>query len=288
MNRRLPITGPALVSVAALTITALVVLWQLPALLAAAFGPGPTDDDPRTMVTELVAMHDEDFEIYKDRFLGRSLFYLPPAPRRREPVVPPPPIREERPKPEPVVVEAPEPTAPAQYTGPSPMFAIGDVVTFKPVRASDSDLVVRVGEESQGVRVIAMDLPWSIRVGHRGGEYDVPLFKEWKHLAPTAAPNAAAPRGSQPFLIEIPDRDGLSGDGERPGNLENPGGGAPAEPPPAEPSEDEPGVEEPVVEEPVAPETPEPAPPAPEADDDEPEESPDGGEEPDPVDNPPS
>ena len=102
------------------------------------------------------------------RFDGRSAFFMPPAPGRKppKPVKPPEP-----PKPPP---PPPPPSAPREYTGPKPVGAIGNLVFF-----ADSSQI-KVGEERGGVKVLASAAPWSVKLAHAGGEYDVPLWSKGK------------------------------------------------------------------------------------------------------------
>ena len=93
---------------------------------------------------------------------GRSLFFVPSAP----PPPPPPRVAEEdRPAPAP-----PPPPPPSRYEGPQIVALINDTVWL----AGGDQLAP--GESAQGVRVIAVDAPWSARVEWGGVEFDVSLF----------------------------------------------------------------------------------------------------------------
>ena len=111
-------------------------------------------------------------ELQRKRFDGRSGFFMPSPPVRKaaKPVKPPEP-----PKP----VEPPKPPPPpSEYAGPRPLGALGEVVFF-----ADNNRI-RVGEEKMGVKVLATSPPWSVRLAHSGGEYDVALW----------------PKGNEPFF----------------------------------------------------------------------------------------
>ncbi len=164
--RRIRLSTPLLVNLGAAAVAALVVVASVPALVGAIFAPGLAEDETQERITKLLAAHDQDRSTYVGRFDGRSLFVKPsPPPPVREMVRPQEPI--ERPAPEPVA-----PTVPVSYGGPSILFVLGDEVWFH------NGMTLRVGEEDQGVKVIASNAPWSVRLGHGGGEYDVPLFQK--------------------------------------------------------------------------------------------------------------
>ncbi len=40
--------------------------------------------------------------------------------------------------------------------------------------------VGRVGEEGDGVKVLASNPPWTVKLAYAGGEYDVPVFKDYQ------------------------------------------------------------------------------------------------------------
>jgi hypothetical protein len=134
-------------------------------------------------------------EKYKEQFNGRSVFFKPPA-------WPSPPIVKV-PDDDDNDIPPPPPTPPEDkiYTGPGILYALGDVIRFKAKSASEKPLDIRVGEEKNGVRVISTNLPWTVRVGYRSKEWDVPIFNrgEDKFLLAQAKPIEII-RG----LLEIP------------------------------------------------------------------------------------
>ncbi len=157
---------PLVTSVAAIVFAALVMVTEVAGLISAALTPGVGEDPTAARLNEYLAVHDAVMKTYRDRFEGRSLFFKPkppPPPKRPKPLVvdrgddPPPP---------------PPPKTPASYTGPSVIFVVGDEVWFHKGRHAS------VGEEVDGVTVIASDPPWTVTLGHAGGEYEIPLFRK--------------------------------------------------------------------------------------------------------------
>lgn len=141
------------------------------------FGSG---SDPAQGLTDALKRHGELAQVSTKRFDGRSAFFTPPAPVRRPPKPTKPP---EPPKPPP---PPPPPPIPREYGGPKPVGAIGGLIYF-----ADSTQI-RVGEERGGVKVISSAAPWSVRLAHGGGEYDVPFWtrgreeffnnNDWKNM----------------------------------------------------------------------------------------------------------
>ncbi len=97
------------------------------------------------------------------------MFFKPKPPPKPRATPPPKPaiVQRDEPKPPPTPVE---PSAPRTYQGPSIMFVLGDEVWFH------GGLRVSVGDEKDGVKVLASDAPWSVTLGHMGGEYTLDLF----------------------------------------------------------------------------------------------------------------
>lgn len=108
----------------------------------------------------------------ENRFSGRSIFYVPKEPRRPTRPVPPAPPRvvtETAPPPPP---PPSPPSAPTKYAGPSIRGILGNEVFF------DSGKRVKVGDSADGVGVLKINGPFSIRLGWKNGEYEVSLFTE--------------------------------------------------------------------------------------------------------------
>lgn len=127
------------------------------------FGSG---SDPAQGLADALTRHGEIAQASTKRFDGRSAFFTPPAPVRKPPKPTKPP---EPPKPPP---PPPPPPVPREYTGPKPVGAIGSLIYF-----ADSTQI-RVGEERGGVKVISSAAPWSVKLAHGGGEYDVPFWSK--------------------------------------------------------------------------------------------------------------
>ena len=156
---------PLVTSVAAIVLATLVMVTQVAGLVSAALTPAVGADRTTSRLNEYLDEHDEGMTTYRERFDGRSLFFKPKPPRRR--VEPPPPVvdRGDDPLPPP-----PPPPPPRLYGGPSVIFVVGAQVWFHNGRHAS------VGEEVDGVKVIASDPPWSVTLFHAGREYEVPLF----------------------------------------------------------------------------------------------------------------
>lgn len=182
------------------------------------FGSG---SDPSQSLADALKRHTEIAQVSTKRFDGRSAFFTPPAPVRKPPKPTKPP---EPPKPPP---PPPPPPVPREYTGPKPVGAIGGLIFF-----ADSSQI-RVGEERGGVKVISSSAPWSVKLAHGGGEYDVPFWmkgreeffnnSDWKSIknstpgiepakgdqggrTPAGGPTASAPTvpGTPPTPVTVP------------------------------------------------------------------------------------
>jgi hypothetical protein len=186
---RITLNGSLGASLAALIVGVVVVLTGLSAIVSAAFGPGVGKIQPQDEMNALVAQHNEKLQLWQDRLNGRSPFFKPPAP-----VV----VQKVEPKPEPVRISEPvkDPGPPPRYEGPPIAFAYADVVYFNSMNQGDGKVTrVRVGEEQSGLRVISTSLPWTVKVGFKGGEYDVPLFNRSDQSAFVKGP-------SEPVIIQ--------------------------------------------------------------------------------------
>ncbi len=168
MMQHLHFNRPLLLSTVGLVVAGIVLVVPLPGLLAAMFTTSIGDDHAGENMQAYLADHDRDLETYRERFEGRSLFFRPPAPvvrlastetSKKEPDAPPPP-----------------PPVPTTYGGPVVIAVIGDQVWFK----SKDNLKLRVGEEGAGVKVLASNPPWTVKLAYAGGEFDVPIFKDYQ------------------------------------------------------------------------------------------------------------
>ncbi len=163
---RLGLNTTLLVNIAAIVVATVVFAANMPTLLGAILSPRLGDDKTVSLLSQYLAVHDTDLEQYQQRFNGRSVFFKP-IPPRRELRLPPPPVE---------IVKGPTgppppPPIPEQYTGPSIVFVLGNEVWFT------DGLKLSVGEEGQGVKVLSCDPPWTVRLAHAGGEYDIVLLE---------------------------------------------------------------------------------------------------------------
>jgi hypothetical protein len=138
-------------------------LWAALGLLGSLFTFG-SGSDPGASLADPLKRHQQLAEASAKRFNGRSAFFMPSPPVRK------PPKPTKPPEPPPPPPPPPPPAAPREYAGPKPVGAIGDLIFF----ADQTQL--RVGEERGGVKVLASAAPWTVRLAHGGGEYDVELW----------------------------------------------------------------------------------------------------------------
>lgn len=174
------VTAPLVVSAAAIGLSAWSVINAVGAIGAAALERS-VDAESSDPLEALVAESESFLETSRRRFDGRSVFLLPPPPVRK-----------------PVVVEAPKPVAPppdpgpppppASYTGPTPTSVIGNIVSFGSLR-------VRVGETVEGIKVVSVNVPYSIEVEHMRGKYTVPLWSRLDERLLRPTPTFGASRG---------------------------------------------------------------------------------------------
>ncbi|MCZ6852117.1 MAG: hypothetical protein O7F17_10800 [Planctomycetota bacterium] len=163
---RLGLNTTLLVNIAAIAVATVVFAANMPMLLGAALSPRLGDEKTVSLLSQYLAVHDTDLVQYQQRFNGRSVFFkpIPPRPKLRPP---PAPVEIVKAPPEP----PPPPPIPEEYTGPSIVFVLGNEVWFT------DGLTLSVGEEDQGVKVLSCDPPWTVRLAHAGGEYDVVLLE---------------------------------------------------------------------------------------------------------------
>ena len=138
-------------------------LITLPSLASAIFASSFTSQSGQGNLSALLTNHEEDLDTYLDRFEGRSLFFRP------TPYPPPAQPRKETPKED---VKPPKLGPPPTYTGPKVIGAFGSEVWFK------DNLKIPVGEEKNRVKVLQINAPWTVKLGHAGGEYVVPIFSD--------------------------------------------------------------------------------------------------------------
>lgn len=161
--RRIAVNRPLLVSAVSIALALVVGLWQLPALVVAAFPPNLDKDPTSRRIAEYLDTHEQDMATYRARFDGRSALFRPKPP-------PPPPRTEVVVAPVPEEPAPPPPPTPSIYTGPSVAFVIGEEVYFS------GGLRLRVGEEAQGVTVVETDPPWTVTLQQHGADHTIEIF----------------------------------------------------------------------------------------------------------------
>lgn len=195
-NSRLSLNGALGASLLAIGVAALLVLFGLATLITAAVGGGTGGITPEKDVSKLVAAHKEQQKVYIDRINGRSAFYKPTPPVQPKP--------QEKVEPKPIVnPEPPKPTIDPTYRGPSPRFRVGDTVWFAPPSATEKPFAVSVGESDHGVKLLAVKSSWTIRVGYKGGEYDVDLGPKLPSSIESFLPPKAKPAPKLAALEEV-------------------------------------------------------------------------------------
>jgi hypothetical protein len=162
------IPGIFVVSALALVIISAFLLSNLSTLFSAAMEPSVESEDA-DVVSRLLASN-RVLDLSESRFTGRSMFYIPKAPR-----MPPPPPAPRR---DPPPVREPEPAppetqrVPTTYGGPKVTGVLGSDVFF------DNGKRIPEGQESDGVKVMSIRGPFDVQVGWKGGEFEVSLFTE--------------------------------------------------------------------------------------------------------------
>ncbi len=194
-------------SAGSIVLAVVVVAVQLPTVLAAVFGSGMGKDEPQEVLSKLMDEHDKEMSTYQARFNGRSLFFKPPAPPPRPRPVPPPAEED--------TIPPPPPPPSTVYTGPSVVAILGDEVWFRAPRAGESSLRIRVGDQREGITVLAANAPWSVRLGYERGEYDIDLFKRtFPGLLDSPRPTERVPGlRDAPSAEELIEQGGTVGDG---------------------------------------------------------------------------
>jgi hypothetical protein len=210
------VSVPLVASAAAVALAAMVVGGGLTQTVKAVFASGVSEDETDPFA-DLGSESEALFETSRKRYDGRSMYALPTPPVRRPP--PPPPRPPEPPKPPPG-----PPPAPASYTGPAPTSIVGDFVYFGALR-------VKLGEERDGIKIVSIDAPYTIKVEHMLGSYTVPF---WSRIDARLLRGATA-MGSVPGIFEsapgaggaaagAADRPPVGGDPEDNGAAEGPEG----------------------------------------------------------------
>ncbi len=162
--RTLSFNTPLIVSLASIALAGLVCVAQLPALAGTLFIGPPGEDPTLETLQEYLDGGVGERKDYTARFDGRSFFYKPKPPA---------------PKPQAFIKETPvaksietPPVIKTTYNGPSVIYVFGDTVCFH-----GENMLLRVGEERNGVKVIATNPPWSVSVGWGGGQFEIDIFK---------------------------------------------------------------------------------------------------------------
>lgn len=175
---------PVVASFLAVGISATVVAMGVGSMFGSLFAPSVSAEE----ADPLASLEPDSLafiEKSRKRFEGRSMYSPPPAPAPKRPKLPDPPKAPEPPK------DPPPPPVPASYSGPQPTSVLADIVFF-------GEMKVRLGESEAGVKVLAINAPYSVRLGHKGGEYDVPLLGriDDRFLKPTVATTRSSGVGS--------------------------------------------------------------------------------------------
>jgi hypothetical protein len=155
-------------SALAIVITSAFMFSNMSTLFSAAMEPQVESEDA-DVVSRLLA-NNRVLDKSESRFTGRSMFYIPRAPRMPAPPPPPrrdpPPVREPEPEPEPA------PRIPTTYGGPKMTGVLGADVFF------DNGKRIPEGENADGIEVVIIRSPFDVQVKWKGGEFELSLFTE--------------------------------------------------------------------------------------------------------------
>ncbi|MDG2031024.1 MAG: hypothetical protein P8J45_08475 [Phycisphaerales bacterium] len=179
------IPGMFIVSALAILIISAFMISNMSTLFSAAMEPSVESEDA-DVVSRLLA-NNRVLDKSESRFTGRSMFYIPRAPRMPAPPPPPrrdpPPVREPEPTP-PVVARIP-----TTYGGPKMTGVLGADVFF------DNGKRIPEGENADGIEVLTIRSPFDVQVKWQGGEFELSLFTEelpdYFNEAPFADGNAS-------------------------------------------------------------------------------------------------
>lgn len=188
------ITAPVVVSAAAVGISALYLATSLGSV-GESLLQSSVDEEHADPLALLAKESGDLLETSRKRFDGRSMYTLPPPPpRKTRPVDTRPP---EPPKP----VDPGPPPVPRSYTGPMPSSVLGDYVVFGSL--TEEDKRIKLGDTRAGITVIAINAPYSVKLGYQRGEFTVDLWQraderklktdlsQWKSGSPIPAPGSS-------------------------------------------------------------------------------------------------
>ena len=178
MTNQNPLMTPLGLSLIAILMILIVLAAELPALVSstgnAIFSSVPDTDSNKMLLDQ----HKQAMATDRDRFNGRSFFFMPPAPPKPKPKVEEKPKTAPPPPPPPPKVDRtpPKPTYPKNYTGPNLEAIVGPTAFFRP--SSGKLIIVNVGETNQDIELLGTNPPRSIEVKYKkGGPYTVKLFE---------------------------------------------------------------------------------------------------------------
>jgi hypothetical protein len=247
-----PLTAGAL---AAAALAAVVIGLQARPAFFALFADSAALGDVRETVKEQSERYAAGFDPHLAQIRGRALFLVPIV--VADATAAPPEEPDDEPQ---------EPERAATYAGPGVIAMINDSVWFS------SGARIKAGEEADGVKVLAVDAPWSARLLWRGGEFTVNLFERdgvvfrEARTAPRSANIVDADANADEAQADAPPPPEPAKPAATPPTTppttpaSSPGSSPPASPAPTEPSP----APEPAPSEPAAPDTdpaaPDPAP----------------------------
>lgn len=163
-------------SLLAIVVATVVVVFQLPGLMSSLLTPSISGDKTREELDQSLQNHQIKTIAFRDRFVGRSIFFMPDPPRPpivQAPIEPIDTTPKEQPKP-------PPPTIPDKYGGPEILALLGDQVHV----TGPKILKLGVEDPSLGLTVLEFVPPWSVKVqwlkkpgNYAPGTYVVEMFQ---------------------------------------------------------------------------------------------------------------
>ena len=153
-----------------------------------------------TQTDSLITLHGKYVAMDIARFNGRSPFFKPIRAPRQAPTPVPVPIPEPEDIPDPIDPGPPAP--PVDYFGPKLIAIIGEEAWFRGTGTGENAVIrLKIGEEQDGLTLVATAEPSMATVEYRRGVYEIDLFMHSEDFFRVDAPAITTPD----FLEEVDD-----------------------------------------------------------------------------------